>query len=160
MVGSGSAGTGVRVSGEVGAPIDILLVEDDPGDVLLTRETFAEHKVRNRLTVCSDGRDALAYLRRQGRYRDAGVPDLILLDLNLPGLDGRDLLVELAGDPLLRDVPVVVLTNSLAERDILRAWQLRVTDYVRKPVDFARLVEVVQRVESLALVVVRVDAPA
>jgi CheY-like chemotaxis protein len=148
------------VIGDVPAPIDILLIEDDPGDVLLTREAFADHKVRNRLAVCSDGRDALAYLRRQGRHRDAAVPDLILLDLNLPGLDGRDLLTELAGDPVLRNIPVVVLTNSLAERDILRARQLNVTDYVSKPVDFFRLVEVVQLVESLALVVVRVGSPA
>lgn len=145
------------MTGETAAPIHILLVEDDPGDVLLTREAFADHKVRNRLTVCTDGRDALAYLGGRGRYAGAPTPDLILLDLNLPGgVDGRDVLTGLARDPALRDIPVVVLTNSLAERDILRARQLSVADYVCKPVDFARLVEVVQLIERLALVVVRV----
>jgi CheY-like chemotaxis protein len=137
-------------------PIEILLVEDDPGDVLLTREAFADHKLRNRLVVFGDGREALAYLRRTGRYAAATPPDLILLDLNLPGLDGRDLLAVLAEDPELADIPVVVLTNSLAERDIWRSRELRVADYVRKPVDFARLVEVVQRIERFALTVVRV----
>jgi len=144
------------MSGDAVAQIDILLIEDDPGDVLLTREAFADHKVRNRLTVCRDGRQALAYLRRRGRYADAPIPDLILLDLSLPGLDGRELLAEIARDPQLRDIPVVILTNSLAERDILRARQLRAADYVCKPVDFHRLVEVVKRIERLALVVVRV----
>lgn len=138
------------------AAIDILLIEDDPGDVLLTREAFLDHKLRNRLTVLGDGREALAYLRRRGRYADAPIPDLILLDLNLPGLDGRELMAEIAEDPELRDIPVVILTNSLAERDILRARQLRAADYVSKPVDFYRLVDVVKRIERLALVVIRV----
>jgi CheY-like chemotaxis protein len=138
-------------------PIEILLVEDDPGDVLLTREAFDDHKLHNRLTVLSDGRQALTYLRRAGRYAGAVLPDLILLDLNLPGLDGRDLLTELATDPELRDIPVVVMTNSLAERDILRARRLKVADYVCKPVDFARLLEVVQRLDQFALTVVRLD---
>jgi CheY-like chemotaxis protein len=132
-------------------PIRILLIEDDPGDVLLTREAFADHKVRNDLVVIGDGRAALAHLRG-----DAPRPDLILLDLNLPGLDGRDLLSVISVDPGLRDIPVVVLTNSLVERDILRARQLRVADYVCKPVDFPRLVEVVQRVEEFAFTFVRV----
>ena len=138
------------------APIDILLIEDDPGDVLLTREAFADNKVRNRLTVCGNGREALAYLRRRGPHADATLPDLILLDLSLPVLDGRDLLAEIARDPGLRDIPVVILTNSLAERDILQARQLRAADYVSKPVDFCRLVDVVKRIERLALVVVKV----
>ena len=138
-------------------PIEILLVEDDPGDILLTREAFADHKVHNRLMVLSDGREALAFLRRQGRYAGATLPDLILLDLNLPGMDGRDLLAALNADPEISDIPVVVLTNSLAERDILRARQLRVADYVSKPVDFLRLVEVVKRLEQFALAVVRID---
>jgi CheY-like chemotaxis protein len=143
-----------------GAPIDILLIEDDPGDILLTREAFADHKLRNRLVVFGDGRRALTYLRRQGPYADAVAPDLILLDLNLPGLDGRALLTMISAEPALSDIPVVVLTNSLAERDILRARQLRVADYVCKPVDFARLVEVVKHIEGLAFTVVRVSAPA
>ncbi|GAA0794546.1 response regulator [Spirilliplanes yamanashiensis] len=136
-------------------PIEILLIEDDPGDVLLTREAFDDHKLRNRLVVFGDGREALCYLQRRAPYADATPPDLILLDLNLPGLDGRELLAALAADPLLARIPVVVLTNSLAERDILRSRALRVTDYVAKPVDFYRLIEVVQRVEQFALSVVR-----
>jgi CheY-like chemotaxis protein len=136
-------------------PIDILLIEDDPGDVLLTREAFADHKLRNRLIVFGNGREALSYLRRHGAYAGETLPDLILLDLNLPGLDGRDLLTELTTDPVLHTIPVVVLTNSLAERDILRARQLRTAGYVRKPVDFSRLVDVVQGIEGLALTVVR-----
>jgi CheY-like chemotaxis protein len=139
-------------------PIDILLVEDDPGDTLLTREAFTEHKLRNRLVVFSDGRRALSYLRREIPYADAPRPDLILLDLNLPGLDGRELLTMLTADPVLRHIPVVVLTNSVAELDILRARQMRVADYVCKPVDFARLVDVVKHVEGLAFTVVRVPA--
>jgi CheY-like chemotaxis protein len=151
------SGPGVTVTDQaVTRPIDILLIEDDPGDILLTREAFADHKLRNRLVVFGDGRQALAYLRQQGALVDATQPDLILLDLNLPGLDGRDLLAELTADPALSDIPVVVLTNSLAERDILRARQLRVTDYVCKPVDFTRLLDVVKRVESLAITVVRI----
>jgi CheY-like chemotaxis protein len=132
-------------------PIRILLIEDDPGDVLLTREAFADHKLRNDLEVIGDGRAALAHLRG-----GAPLPDLILLDLNLPGLDGRDLLTAISEDPALRDIPVVVLTNSLVERDILRARQLRAVDYVCKPVDFLRLVEVVQRVEHFAFTFVKV----
>ena len=138
-------------------PIEILLVEDDPGDVLLTRAAFDDHKLHNRLAVLSDGREALAYLRRAGRYAAAVLPDLILLDLDLPGLDGRALLTELAADPELRDIPVVVMTGSLAERDILRARRLKVADYVCKPVDFARLLEVVQRLDQFALTVVKLD---
>ena len=137
-------------------PIEILLVEDDPGDVLLTREAFTDNKLRNRLIVFGDGREALCYLRRQDPFRDATRPDLILLDLNLPGLDGRDLLTALASDPELADVPVVVLTNSLAERDILRSRELSVTDYVAKPVDFFRLIDIVKRVEQFAVSVVRI----
>jgi CheY-like chemotaxis protein len=139
-------------------PIDILLIEDDPGDTLLTREAFADHKLRNRLIVHSNGRHALSYLRGEGPHAGAKRPELILLDLNLPGLDGRDLLAELSGDPELCRIPVVVLTNSLAESDILRARRLRVADYVVKPVDFNRLVEVVTRIESLAFTVVRIPS--
>ncbi len=136
-------------------PIEILLIEDDPGDVLLTREAFADHKLRNRLVVFGNGRDALHYLKREAPYADATRPDLILLDLNLPGLDGRELLAIVAADPELAAIPVVVLTNSLAERDILRSRELRVADYVSKPVDFFRLAEVVRHVEHFALTVMR-----
>jgi CheY-like chemotaxis protein len=139
-------------------PIGILLIEDDPGDVLLTREAFADHKLLNRLAVIGDARAALTYLRREGRYEGATLPDLILLDLNLPGMDGRDLLAELVADRELRDIPIVVLTNSLAERDILQARRLRVADYVCKPVDFDRLVQVVKRIEQFAFTFVRVPS--
>jgi CheY-like chemotaxis protein len=141
----------------VTAPIDIILIEDDPGDVWLTREAFAEHKLRNRLLVHGDGAEALLYLR-ECSASGAALPDLILLDLNLPGLDGREVLTELTGDPRLSGIPIVVLTNSLAERDILRARQLRVADYVCKPLDFDRLVDVVKAVEGLAFTVVRVPS--
>lgn len=141
----------------VTAPIDILLIEDDPGDVWLTREAFAEHKLRNRLVVHGDGAEALRYLR-ESATTGAALPDLILLDLNLPGLDGRDVLTELTGDPRLSVIPIVVLTNSLAESDILRARRLRVADYVCKPLDFDRLVDVVKAVEGLAFTVVRLPS--
>jgi CheY-like chemotaxis protein len=144
----------------VTAPIDIMLIEDDPTDVYLTREAFADYKLRNRLIVFGNGRHALDYLRGRGPYPGRSLPDLILLDLNLPGLDGRDLLSELAADPLLGAIPVVILTGSHAEADILRARRLRVADFVVKPVDFARLVDVVKRVEGLAFTVVRVPSAA
>jgi CheY-like chemotaxis protein len=142
--------------GDPGRIIEILLVEDDLGDVLLTREAFAEHKLHNRLTTIGDGRQALAYLRREGGYREAARPDLILLDLNLPGLDGRGLLATIRHDDELARIPVMVLTNSLVERDILRARQLDATDYVVKPVDFQRLVEVVRRTAEFGFLVLRV----
>ena len=121
---------------ESAAPIEVLLVEDDPGDVMMTREAFAENKVRNRLTVLSDGVDALAYLRREGQFVDVPRPDLILLDLNLPRRDGRQVLSEIKKDPDLRQIPVVVLTTSRVEEDILRSYQLHANAYVAKPVDF------------------------
>ena len=104
-------------------PIEVLLVEDDPGDVLMTQEAFDEHKVGNRLTVVSDGVEALAYLRREGKYADAARPDLVLLDLNLPRRDGREVLAEIKNDPDLLDIPVVVLTTSQADEDILRSYR-------------------------------------
>jgi CheY-like chemotaxis protein len=144
----------------VTAPIDIMLIEDDPSDIYLTREAFADYKLRNRLIVFSNGRHALDYLRGRGPYPGGALPDLILLDLNLPGLDGWGLLSELTADPLLSAIPVVILTGSRAEADILRARRLRVADFVVKPVDFARLVDVVKRVEGLAFTVVRVPSAA
>jgi CheY-like chemotaxis protein len=134
----------------VGKPIDILLVEDDAGEVLLTREAFLDFKLGNRLVVLGDGREAWHYL-----HENATLPGLILLDLNLPGIDGRDLLEYIADDPTLRHIPVVVLTSSIAERDILRARRLRVADYIIKPVDFQRIVEVVRHIEQLGFSVVR-----
>jgi CheY-like chemotaxis protein len=135
--------------------IEILLVEDDPGDVLMTREAFADNKVRNRLSVVSDGEEALAYLRREGRYADAARPDLILLDLNLPRRDGREVLAEIKNDESLHHIPVVVLTTSQSEEDILRSYQLHANAYVTKPVDFDRFIEVVRQIDDFFLTVVK-----
>ena len=137
-------------------PIEVLLVEDDPGDVQLTREAFAEHKVRNHLTVMSDGVDALAYLRRDPSvYPDAVRPDLILLDLNLPRVDGREVLQEIKADPELRRIPVVVLTTSQADEDIVRSYNLHANAYVTKPVDFDRFIAVVRQIDEFFVSVVK-----
>ncbi|GAA4261967.1 response regulator [Dactylosporangium darangshiense] len=143
------------MSSEPAVPIEILLVEDDPGDVLITREAFAEHKVRNRLTVCADGAEALRLLRRVGRYAAAPRPDIILLDLNLPGVDGRTVLEAVHADPDLSRIPVVVLTSSTAEEDFLRSSELQVDTYIAKPVDFAGLMHVVRRIEAFHISVER-----
>ena len=136
-------------------PIEVLLVEDDPGDVLMTREAFEEHKVRNRLTVVSDGAEALQYLRREGEYADAIRPDLILLDLNLPRRDGREVLAEIKNDPDLCHIPVVVLTTSQADEDIVRSYQLHANAYVTKPVDFERFIAVVRQIDEFFVSVVK-----
>jgi CheY-like chemotaxis protein len=136
-------------------PIEVLLVEDDPGDVLMTREAFEDNKVRNRLIVVSDGEEALAYLRQEGRYADAVRPDLILLDLNLPRRDGREVLAEIKSDEGLHQIPVVVLTTSQSEEDILRSYQLHANAYVTKPVDFDRFIAVVRQIDDFFLTVVK-----
>src|SRR4029453_18532125 len=128
--------------------MEILLVEDDPGDVLITREAFADYKLSNRLTVCADGADALRLLHRRPPYAGAPRPDRVLLDLNLPGIDGRAVLEVIHGDPQLSRIPVVVLTSSTAEEDFLRSHELRVDTFIRKPVDFASLMHVVRRIET------------
>jgi CheY-like chemotaxis protein len=132
----------------VNAPphIEVLLVEDDPGDVLMTREALEEHPVRNNLNVVSDGAEALAYLRREGEYALAVRPDLVLLDLNLPRRDGREVLAEIKADELLHQIPVVVLTTSQAEEDILRSYKLHANAYVTKPVDFDNFIRVVRQI--------------
>jgi CheY-like chemotaxis protein len=136
-------------------PIDILLVEDDPGDVLMTREAFEHHKIRNALHVVSDGVEALEFLRREGRFADVPRPGLILLDLNLPRKDGRELLAEVKQDPRLRTIPVVVLTTSEAEEDIVRSYDLHANAYVTKPVDFDKFVEVVRKIDDFWVTVVQ-----
>jgi CheY-like chemotaxis protein len=136
-------------------PIEVLLVEDDPGDVLMTQEALAEHKVHNRLAVVSDGEAALAYLRREGRYVDAVRPDLVLLDLNLPRRDGREVLAEIKSDQALRHIPVVVLTTSQADEDILSSYALHANAYVTKPVDFDRFISVVRQIDSFFVSVVK-----
>ncbi|GGB97195.1 response regulator [Cellulomonas carbonis] len=137
------------------APIDVLLVEDDPGDVLMTREAFEENKVANRLAVVSDGAEAMEYLRQEGRYADAPTPDLVLLDLNLPRMDGREVLAAMKTDEKLRSIPVVVLTTSEAEEDVLRSYSLHANAYVTKPVDFSRFIEVVRQIDDFFVSVVR-----
>jgi len=138
---------GVRV-------VNVLLVEDDPGDVLMTREAFDEY-LHNRLDVVTDGAAALAYLRRDGPYADSLRPDLILLDLNLPRRDGREVLHEVKGDPDLRHIPVVVLTTSQAEEDVLRSYQLHANAYVTKPVDFDGFVEAIRQIDHFFVSVVQ-----
>jgi CheY-like chemotaxis protein len=136
-------------------PIDVLLVEDDAGDVLLIREAFEHNKVHNTLEVVSDGVEAIAYLRREGEHANARRPDLVLLDLNLPRKDGREVLAEIKGDPELRRIPVVVLTTSKAEEDVLRSYDLHANAYVTKPVDFDRFIEVVRQIDEFFVSVVK-----
>jgi CheY-like chemotaxis protein len=135
--------------------IDVLLVEDDAGDVLLIEEAFADNKVRNRLHRVADGVEALAFLRREGEYADAPRPDLVLLDLNLPRKDGREVLAEVKADEGLRHIPVVVLTTSKAEEDVLRSYKLHANAYVTKPVDFERFIEVVRQIDEFFVTVVK-----
>ncbi len=138
-------------------PIEILLVEDNPGDVRLTLEAFKEGKVLNRLSVVNDGVEALAFLRREERYAGAPRPDLILLDLNLPKKDGRDVLAEIKDDESLKQIPVVVLTTSNAEKDIMETHDLRARCYITKPVDFAQFVAAVELIEDFWFSVVKLS---
>ncbi|WP_432986194.1 response regulator [Dactylosporangium sp. CA-233914] len=140
---------------EASLPIEVLLVEDDPGDVLMTQEAFEEHKVRNKLNVVQDGEEALAYLRREGRFADATRPDLVLLDLNLPRVDGREVLQVIKEDQDLRRIPVVVLTTSQADEDILRSYSLHANAYVTKPVDFDSFIAVVRQIDEFFVSVVK-----
>jgi CheY-like chemotaxis protein len=135
--------------------IEILLVEDDPGDVLLTREAFADNKVQNHLNVVSDGEEATAYLRKQGVHAQAPRPDLILLDLNLPRKDGREVLKDIKADPELRAIPIVVLTTSEADEDILNSYDLHANAYVTKPVDFDSFIRIVRHIDDFFVSVVK-----
>jgi len=135
--------------------IDVLLVDDDPGDTLMIREAFEHNKVKNALECVADGVQAMQYLRREGEYANAPRPDLILLDLNLPRMDGREVLAEIKSDPQLATIPVVVLTTSHAEEDVLRSYQLHANAYVTKPVDFERFIEVVRQIDEFFVTVVK-----
>lgn len=135
-------------------PIEILLVEDSPSDTQLTVEALREAKVRNSLSIVEDGEQALEYLRREGKYARATRPDLIMLDLNLPRKDGREVLAEIKADEELKTIPVVVLTTSRAEQDVLRAYQLNANCYITKPVDFEQFLDVIRMIESFWLFVV------
>ncbi|HET8620607.1 MAG TPA: response regulator [Acidimicrobiales bacterium] len=136
-------------------PIEVLLVEDDEGDVLMTREALDEGKVLNRLSVVGDGVQAIAYLRQEKPFSTATRPDLVLLDLNLPRRDGRQVLAEVKTDPDLRRIPIVVLTTSEAEEDVLRSYDLHANAYVTKPVDFDRFVEVIRQIDEFFISIVR-----
>ena len=136
-------------------PIEVLLVEDSPGDVRLTREAFKDAKVHINLHVASDGAKAMAFLKRDGEYASAPRPDLILLDLNLPKKDGREVLAEIKEDPALKTIPVVVLTTSSSEADILRSYQLHANCYITKPVGLEGFLTVVKSIDSFWMSVVR-----
>jgi CheY-like chemotaxis protein len=139
-------------------PIEILLVEDNPGDVRLTVEALREGKVRNNLHVATDGVEALELLQRTGRFASAQRPDLILLDLNLPRMDGRELLEKIKGDADLRRIPIVVLTTSNAEVDVLRSYDLHANCYITKPVDVEAFFSVIRSIDSFWLAVVRLPS--
>lgn len=139
----------------IGKSIEILLVEDNPGDVRLTQEFIKESKVRNNLHVVVDGVEALEFLRGEGKYVDTPRPDLILLDLNLPRKDGREVLAEIKADEALKRIPVVVLTTSKAEQDIFKVYDLHANCYIIKPVDLEQFIEVVRSIENFWLTIVK-----
>lgn len=136
-------------------PIEILLIEDNPGDVRLTKEVLMEGKVRNHLQVVGDGVEAMAFLRRENNYVKAPRPDLILLDLNLPKKDGREVLQEIKKDGQLKSIPVVVLTTSEADEDILRSYDLAANCYITKPVDLDQFIRVIKTIETFWLTIVK-----
>ncbi|MFJ6214741.1 response regulator [Streptomyces sp. NPDC092296] len=136
-------------------PIEVLLVEDDPGDELMTREAFEDNKIGNTLHVARDGEEALDFLYRRGAHTEAPRPDLILLDLNLPKYDGRQVLERIKSDPDLAHIPVVVLTTSAAEEDILRSYKLHANAYVTKPVDLDQFIAAVRQIDEFFVQVVR-----
>ncbi len=135
--------------------IEVLLVEDDPGDVMMTREAFQDYKLQNQLHVVSDGAEAMKFLRQEGEYAGRPRPDLVLLDLNLPRMDGRQVLEAIKSDSELASIPVVVLTTSENEDDVLRSYSLHANAYVTKPVDFARFIEVIRQIDDFFVTVVR-----
>ena len=138
--------------------VEILMVEDNPGDVRLTQEALKESKVRNKMHVVGDGVEALAFLRREGQYAAAPRPDLILLDLNLPKMNGREVLVEIKEDPDLKRIPVVILTISQAEEDILKTYNLHANCYITKPVDFDQFIKIVRSIEEFWLTIVKLPS--
>ena len=134
---------------------EVLLVEDSPGDVRLTREALKEGKVRNNLSVVNDGVEAMEFLRRQGKYAEAPRPDIVLLDLNMPRKDGREVLAEMKSDESLKRIPVVILTTSEAEQDILKTYDLHANCYLTKPVDLEQFISIVKSVEDFWLTIVQ-----
>ena len=135
--------------------ISVLLVEDDPGDVLLIREAFADYKVGNVLSTVSDGVEAMQFVRGEGEYAGRERPDLVLLDLNLPRKSGAEVLAEIKGDPELSTIPVIVLTTSEAEEDVMRSYKMHANAYITKPVDFERFIEVIRQIDDFFITVVK-----
>jgi two-component system, chemotaxis family, response regulator Rcp1 len=143
----------------VAVPIEILLVEDNPGDVRLTREALRDARVHNNVSVAYDGVEAMAFLRKEGRHAQAPRPDLILLDLNLPKKSGREVLEEIKRDEALKHIPVVILTTSQAEQDVLESYRLRANAYVTKPVDLEEFLKVLRSIELFWLEIVKLSHP-
>ncbi len=139
----------------IGKPVEILLVEDNPGDVRLTLEILKDGKVNNNMHVVKDGLEALSFLRGEGEFADAPQPHLILLDLNLPGKNGREVLAEIRGDKNLKRIPVIILTTSNAEQDILNAYDLHANCYITKPIDLNRFISVIKSIENFWLTIVK-----
>jgi CheY-like chemotaxis protein len=135
--------------------ISVLLVEDDPGDLLLIREAFAEHKVGNVLSTVSDGVEAMKFVRGEGQYAGRERPDLVLLDLNLPRKSGAEVLAEIKSDPRLATIPVIVLTTSEAEEDVLRSYEMHANAYITKPVDFERFKKIVHQIDDFFIGIVK-----
>lgn len=140
------------------SPIEILLVEDNPGDARLAKEALKESKIANHLNVITDGEKAIAYLNKLGEYKNAVSPDLILLDLNLPKLDGRQVLQRIKKDDKLRSIPVVILTTSKAEEDILKSYKLHANCYVTKPIDLDQFMKVIRSIEDFWLSIVKLPS--
>ena len=140
---------------ELGKPVEILLVEDNPGDARLARESLKDSKIRNSLSHVKDGVEALAFLRQQGDYAAAPRPDLILLDLNLPRKDGRQVLAEIKQDSDLKHIPVVILTISKDEEDVLKSYSLHANCYITKPIDLGQFMKVVKSIEDFWLTIVK-----
>ncbi|OUL33107.1 response regulator [Nostoc sp. T09] len=136
-------------------PIEVLLVEDNPGDALLTRIALEDSKISVHLNVVEDGVEAMAFLRKQDKYAKVPHPDIVLLDLNLPKKDGREVLAEIKGDEHLKRIPVVVLTTSQAEEDILKAYNLAANCYITKPVDFDQFVKIIRSIENFWFAIVK-----
>ena len=143
---------------EIGRAAEFLLVEDNPGDVRLTREALTESKLKNILNGGGDGAEALAFFNRPAKYADPPRPDVILLDLNLPKKNGREVLEEIKADPSLKRIPVVIITSSEAEQDVLRTYDLHVNCYVNKPVDLEQFIKVVQSIETFWLTIVKLPS--
>jgi two-component system, chemotaxis family, response regulator Rcp1 len=143
--------------GNVNVPIEILLVEDNPGDIRLTKEAMRDGKVGNHLSVVMDGVDAMAFLRKEGAFAGVPTPDLVLLDLNLPRKSGREVLAEIKNDDLLKHIPVVILTSSQAEQDVLSSYRLRANAFVTKPVNLEQFLKVVQSIEHFWVEIVKLS---